>query len=478
MKVLLKVFNTNEEASDGSRIPKNVCEQYLLSEDYRTIISDKLALGGVTHKDRKLRQDLEGIIGKDDQILVNDNITHYISKLFFKDNDPFLYALIETFDPELFIGKRKENIINLIGSLKSGIKFPISVVIQARWNMRNIAEQIIRILGIDFTLNPAFEGAGTQKLMSNTLTPVNSLSGISEKMFSAEITIQEDSEPNAPSDNSEEILSHRDVIRRYGAFSEEAKIARFYSMIPKSKLEGLSNQLPGRTEVISKLKDSGLLSESDTSELISKFNNLIGEEDHGLIQTLIDGNRIRLTQILNSVPVDDPNHDQILENLLNEFLRSVPETFQFSTINSVRDRMYLNKYPRYSMIVRVVNSYTGYVESHSLLSERDLKYLKGLFIQDINLLIKTVQEKIMKGATLQSLFALSQFDTDLAKSGVDLSREYRKVLISEKVLGFIPEGRYKVWISKLTDFYNQFCLYVFGSIYSDTNKVSIIDKLQ
>jgi hypothetical protein len=60
LKVTVRLFNTEEPATDGSSIPRAVVEEYLASEDYRIIINNKLSLGGVTHKDRKIPSELEG----------------------------------------------------------------------------------------------------------------------------------------------------------------------------------------------------------------------------------------------------------------------------------------------------------------------------------------------------------------------------------------------------------------------------------
>ena len=100
LKFSVKLFDTTSVAADGSTIPRRSCEAYLSSEDYVKVINDRLGIGGESHKDRKLKQDLRGLVGMDDQVLINNNALHYYTKLYFKPGDNFLYADAVTFDPE------------------------------------------------------------------------------------------------------------------------------------------------------------------------------------------------------------------------------------------------------------------------------------------------------------------------------------------------------------------------------------------
>ena len=159
----VKLFDTTALAADGSNIPRRSCEAYLQSPDYQVIIRDKVAMGGMTHKDRRLKPELKGLVGMDDQLQINNNATHYITELYFKPGDNFFYASARTFNPDLFAGDRADNITNVIGMLRTGVRMPISVVIQALWSKRGVAEKIIRIKGFDWTQNPSFKGAGVGK---------------------------------------------------------------------------------------------------------------------------------------------------------------------------------------------------------------------------------------------------------------------------------------------------------------------------
>jgi hypothetical protein len=147
-----------------------VTETYLAGEDYKKIIKDKIAIGGITHKDRKLSESYKGIVGPDDQVLINDNATHYFTKIYMNDeSDPFVYGEIEFFDPDLFTGERREKIINLMGMLKSGVKLPCSIVIHALWDRNEVATKIIRIKGVDFTQNNSFPNAGPVEITDSSV---------------------------------------------------------------------------------------------------------------------------------------------------------------------------------------------------------------------------------------------------------------------------------------------------------------------
>jgi hypothetical protein len=180
--------------------------------------------------------------------------------------------------------------------------------------------------------------------------------------------------------------------------------------------------------------------------------------------------------LISSVPKDDLNRRELLRSKLDQFFRNAPSTDTFSTVSSVKDRVLLENYPRFSMINRLVKSYKRYYETYGAsLTDSEFELLKSLFINDLNLLIKKVQDKIYKGATLNSLFALSQFNDEIVRSGQRLSRIYRQVFIADKTAGFIPQVKYKEWHAALSDFYDEFCKYTFGVPYDQD--ITVIDKL-
>lgn len=169
MKALLRLLDTSEKATDGSIIPRRVVEEYLSTDEWKDFCAKRLALGGISHKSRKLDDKYKGLAGNDDQIFIDKNVTHVLYNVYFKDaNDPALYGEIEVLDPDSVEGEQRENILSLISMLKNGICLPVSIVVQAFWDPDNTCRKITKLKGVDFTLNPGFAHATTLKVFSNT----------------------------------------------------------------------------------------------------------------------------------------------------------------------------------------------------------------------------------------------------------------------------------------------------------------------
>lgn len=472
MKVLLRLFNMQNPAVDGSTIPRSSVEEYLAGEDYKIIIRDRLALGGVTHKDRKVDPRYSDIIAQDDQILVDSNVTHYITKIYVKPGDPICYAEVELLDPDNYSGDRRNNILNLMGDLKSGIKLPCSVVIQALWSYSNVAEKIIRIKGVDFTLGPSFEGSGTEKVFSS-IKPETEVD--ETKVFSSSTgkslegcvmrtvafsnvecyVISEETEPD--------LVSLNQVAKTYGRISEVYLKAKSYSVNSEDKNSVTRDKLLSIVREVNRVPEKTFSDDDKVNYIKAILLKSLGEDNIKQVDDVISNNRNSLIYIFDSVPgAGGPSAEQLVSQKLDKLLRNNPDTYTFSTINSVRDRMFFNRYPRYSLINRLVKSYKSYYESNSEMSESDLNWLKILFIQDLSILIRNVIPNIVKGSTLNSLYALIQFNDDISKAGMELTTVYRQVILSEKVLGFVPESKYKQWKDALYKFFNEFSKYSFG----------------
>ena len=461
----VKLFDVTGLAADGSNIPRRSCEEYLASTDYQTIIRDKVALGGVTHKDRKLTPEYKGLIGMDDLLLVNDNVTHYITGLYFKSGDNFLYASARTFDPSKFAGKRADNIQNLIGMLSTGVRMPISVVIQALWSKRGTAEKIIRIKGFDYTQNPSFKGAGDVQIFSDTSPEQYSLKlpediskqfsdslGNGElvaqtRVFSStgEVTILDDAVPNSNFSELDDVMTYKDAVSKYGMFSPQAL-----------KAKGVSNQSLQKSDLQS------ILANSDSTESkAKKVDSVAGSDTPTAIDSLHKQKRSKLPSILSSVPDSDPNKNNLIDSRLDEYFETTPNK-EYSLVQSIASRILNEKQSYYIKLNRLVNGYETYLDTIKL-TPRTLEDLKRLWIQDLNLLIKDSLPKIIEGRDFNSIYGLSRFGLELVNPSNKLSLSYRKLLLSTKVLGFIPKQVYITWRSDLINFYNIFTLKVFGS---------------
>lgn len=444
MQVLLKLFNMEKPATDGSRIPRSSVQEYLASSDYELIIKDHLALGGYTHKSRQVDHKYEDVISPDDQIVVDENITHYINKIFIKDDDPYCYAIIQVLDPDNYSGKRRDNILNLMADLKSGIMLPCSVVIQAKWDYSNVAESIVRIKGVDFTLGPAFEGSGTIKVFSKTTK---------EGEYDRTYSFMEPTKIVDMEGASVKELSLDEIGRKFGLNSEQYLTKKFASNVSSYRM-------------VKKNQDENLTEQLDITSYLQKARDLLKDQfanSPEVLDDLIETHKGEIATTLQEVPGPiDEGKDEILSLKLNEFLRSVPKVAQFSSINSVRDRMVYGKYPRYSLINRIVKAYSMYYKGLSSPKDSDNQLIDKLFIQDLIILIRNVSNRVYKGTSLSTLYALSQFSNEVSKAGAEFSKVYRQVLISEKVMKFIPPKKYQDWKVALYNFINVMTNYTFG----------------
>lgn len=487
----VKLFDTTQLAADGSNIPRRSCEAYIQSPDYQVIIKDKVSIGGVTHKDRKLRPEYKGLIGMDDLVLINNNATHYITELYFKPGDNFFYASARTFDPALFAGDRQVNIQNLIGMLETGVRMPISVVIQALWSKRGTAERIIRIKGFDFTQNPSFKGAGDIQFFSEVVDDNEIFSSDEElKTFSASIesgelilqtrvfssdgtvTILDDDDNRQFSNTSEGLfdklftedrktVTYSDIISMYGQNSPQARAIQ---------------QLQGRDVDLDQLKTIAAQSDPVDPELdywYQKLNkNLVDDNDQQALQILFRGNKDKLINILHSVPKDEPNREQLIQYRLDQFFRVNPETQVFSNLDTMTQRIRNFEFPRIVRFNNVIRSYQNYVKLYKDKDKAKLDII-GLFIQDIELLIKDVLPQLKEGKTLNQMYTLTKYGNDVKTASDELSLIYRKVLISRKVLGFTPKMVYSKWKDSLFNFYSVLVNYVFGEPLDESHKVII-----
>lgn len=159
MRVIVKLFTTKSRASDSSLIPESTVREYLESESYKNAIERGLMVGTITHAGRVLKSQpggelLTGIVGKDDLILLKKTAVSVIEKIFLPDDpsDEWVYAIQRIFDPDEMDKESAENIKQIIGLIKNGVKVTTSAVIVGYWNEDEVCEKLISVKGNDFTL--------------------------------------------------------------------------------------------------------------------------------------------------------------------------------------------------------------------------------------------------------------------------------------------------------------------------------------
>lgn len=155
-KHIITVFKFNKKSHRGFYFKEATVDKFLATEACQSRLLNKNALGIITHMERKESDKLKGKIPVKDQILVNKSPISYISKLFKEKGA--LKAELTIFDPELFEGEVRSNIMFISGLLKSGVRIPTSAGIEAFYNpITHEGEIIYDIVGIDFTMAPDFE---------------------------------------------------------------------------------------------------------------------------------------------------------------------------------------------------------------------------------------------------------------------------------------------------------------------------------
>lgn len=483
----VKLFDTTSYAADGSNIPRTSCEQYLQSEDYRSIIRDKTSIGGVSHKDRRLQPELKGLVGMDDQVLINDNATHYITKLYFRDGSNFFYARARTFNPDLFAGRRRDNIINLMGLLETGVRMPVSVVIQALWSRRGVAEKIIKIKGFDFTQNPSFKGAGDIRIYSDVKEDTDALPSEIVKQYSEQISSGDlelktviysslgevevisggddtggliDPTQSVPSFDrlySKGTITYRDVVFTYGQASEQARL------FTDLKIDKVGD------EELRKIVTDVATGERNVRSMDDEGQRVLNRKMPGAYD------RLRILESFNGGNAVDT--DDELDHKINQISQVYPNQ-SYSSVDAIASRMLNDQQPRLTKIDRIIRSYKHYVQQRpDGLDDSKALRLKLMFLQDLNLLLKDVLPEIRKGKTFTSLYGLTRYGDDVVSAANQLSDTYRKLIISEAIMKFVPKGIYGEWLVDIKAFYNAMTVLVFGSELTDT-QFNLIDLKQ
>lgn len=169
MKILVRLWTCVSPASDGSRVPREKVIEYLQSEEYKNAIESGTMLSTVSHKDRNVTSTpngdlVKGVIGRDDQILLNKSCVGKIDKIFLSDdpNDEWVYGIMTIFDESVMDSESAELIRQIKGLIRNGVKLTTSSVLVAYWNENEVCEKLVGCKGNDFTLNPAFNKGGRQ----------------------------------------------------------------------------------------------------------------------------------------------------------------------------------------------------------------------------------------------------------------------------------------------------------------------------
>lgn len=404
MKVLLRLLDTSEKATDGSIIPRRVLEDYLSTDEWKDFCAKRLALGGISHKSRKLDDKYKGLAGNDDQIFIDKNVTHVLYNVYFKDtSDPSLYGEVEILDPDSVEGEQRENILSLISMLKSGVCLPVSIVVQAFWDPDNTCRKITKLKGVDFTLNPGFAHASTLKVFSNTngakdivktYSSIKNEDGSITKTFSSKAVIM------TPCNGESEKLEK------------------------KTKLLGDCIDCEGEKIISPKIK--GIVIKSGSSS-----HSIIKNDNGNIVSTTVKKDLPTSVDILNPSQLDDFDSDPFVGN----DGCCCDEEECFSKGNYIEPRMYIETMPRQVKWPYIKSLYKSYF---STINGNDRNIADQLFESDLIKFLRDNKEEMLKRRTgVGGMFAIT--DKEESQLFTNYSMAMYKLDISLKNLGFVPK---------------------------------------
>lgn len=471
-----------DPAADGSIIPRQQTSNYLSSDEYRRMTEEHLALCGITHKDRVLDSCLKNVVGPDDQVLIHGNHIGYIDQIFLRDsNDKYCYAYIQVFDPDQFAGEVRDRISNFIGLMKAGTKLPCSVVIQAMWSPSNRAERIIRIKGMDFTLNPSFKGSGTVKVMSHKDEQrkggTSMFSGEDDglanetRSFTTEMTVisQEDGGPVsveqsvAPSAGNvkgtvvrtsststdpfggKKTFTREEIISKYGRGSKVADATAGMDSVP---VKFISSIIDGSLD--QKLEPAFDI----VAPEISEPSDAKREELYGLMRRHYDD----VMDIIKDAPDSDFTKARLMQ-----YLSGLPgRSRMFSTVKAIEDRMRYSSLPPAMLFRRTLDNYRTYYRAKAAnFDDEDRTHLRDLMMTDVRMVLNSCRKAVSGGSSLSAMLQLSRMGSGMHDSGTELGKAMRRANITNSVMGFVPSGIKKTWQQAFTNFMNEVFAYVF-----------------
>lgn len=173
MKLTIQFWNCSNSASDGSRIPLEVFDEYFRSSQYQEAIESKSMLCSLTHRSRNLKsappeyQSLKSTVGNDDLMLCVDHNTPspimYIDRMYYNNETGWVCADATVLDESTADEDMAKQIKRFKSLLREGVKLGCSAVVVAYWDNAgtggDICRKINSIKGVDITLNPSQKGA-------------------------------------------------------------------------------------------------------------------------------------------------------------------------------------------------------------------------------------------------------------------------------------------------------------------------------
>lgn len=402
MKITFRFWDCDKAASDGSRIPLSVFEEYFNSPQYHDAIESKSMLCSLTHRSRNLKaappeyQNLKNTVGNDDIMLCVDHNTPspvmYIDRMYYNRETGWVCADATVLDENTADDDMAKQIKRFKALLREGIKLGCSAVVVAYWDNSgtngDICRKINQIKGIDVTLNPSQKGARITDIYED--------------------------------DNIPEFRDKESILNLFGSrrFSD-VDIKVMNSGTPVTKLFSTTEVAPNLPK---------------TSKIGLRFTSLKVKE-------------------FSSISDIDIYEDS----------RTTQRAF---SVGSLKDRLRTEKLSPRQNFRRLILDYKQLVKSQggvSKMDKEDLKVLKSLFTSDILRILRQIQPEILAGKQISTLLGASSLGKNTRVAAQKLQIPYKLASKEIEKSGMLSKPRLQKLQESYYDFINSMMDEVFNN---------------
>lgn len=162
-KCVFGIFDMPAKNEARNTLTRSAFEKYLSGPIWNWQKLNKKIVGGVTHLQRNDAGSEDGL-GSSDKLLKEGVITHCIKDLWISEDGKRLEGIMEIFDDlELYSDAQKGEILQVLRLIKNGVSLGLSLVITGDWDdYDGHLKEVIKIEGLDFTLDPSFSYTETK----------------------------------------------------------------------------------------------------------------------------------------------------------------------------------------------------------------------------------------------------------------------------------------------------------------------------
>lgn len=415
MHLKLRFWDTSVPASDGSRIPLSVFEEYFNSPQCKDALESKSMLCSLTHRSRNLKtapsdyQGLKGTVGSDDMLLCVDHNTPspvmYITRLYYDRDTQWVCADAKVIPEDGADEDMAKQIKRLKTLLHEGIKPGVSAVVVGLWDSNSgmggdICRKINQIKAIDITLNPSQKGARVTD-------------------------IYEDEEGKAEID-IEVVKKPKSLPSYFRTFSDtDIKIMNSGQAVTKTfSTDEYAAGLP------------------KTSKVGLRFTTL----------------KVKEFSVMTPIDVVDEDSDK-----------------KMFSVGTLKERLRMNKLSPRQSFRRLVLDYRQLCKSQggaSKMNPEDLRVLKSLFTSDVLMILREIHPDILKGKQISTLLGASSLGKNTRLAAQKLQIPYKLASKEVEKSGMLSKPRFQ----KLQDSYQEFINSMIDEVFNNNSMIPSSQK--